>query len=301
MPKSQNPGTKPTDRWDDSSLTSAGKCSTSYPTWDSAEFWRLFLTTSPSPPLRESYAPSLDPTLLSTLIAATPVTFPLRLQLEIARDLTLPMVMDLLRQQVTTPALLPLTSETPPSAAFLLLLPESLEPLWRVDLPTSTPLPLWQTSSAASPPYPPTPTLPSTPETPRPPPLSQHRSLAPPVVVHAPDSYPVTPAAATPTSNSTAHNTSVPDVTPPPPGTTSRVAQPASTFPTKELIRTMALSDLVNQSYEEGNVMDFVPLHDIPYIFLSLDRPPYLSIDEFLASPDRLRDQSTFIPNTSFP
>ena len=63
----------------------------------------------------------------------------------------------------------------------------------------------------------------------------------------------------------------------------------------------MALSDSVNQSYEEDNVTEFVPLHDIPYIFLSPDRAPYLSIDEFLTSPDRLQDLSTFVPNTSFP
>ena len=71
-----------------------------------------------------------------------------------------------------------------------------------------------------------------------------------------------------------------------PPGTTSQAAQRALTSPTKELIRTMALSDSVNQSYKEGNVTEFVPLHDIPYIFLSPNNPPYLSIDEFLASPD---------------
>ena len=62
----------------------------------------------------------------------------------------------------------------------------------------------------------------------------------------------------------------------------------------------MALSDLVNQSYEEGNVTEFMPLHDIPYIFLSPNKAPYLSIDEFLASPDRYQDPSTFIPDSSF-
>ena len=63
----------------------------------------------------------------------------------------------------------------------------------------------------------------------------------------------------------------------------------------------MALSDSVNQSYEEDNVTEFVPLHDIPYIFLSPDRAPYLSIDEFLASPDWHRDLSTFAVDSSFP
>ena len=206
--------------------------------------------TSPSLPLRESYAPSLDPTLLSTLIAATPVTFPLRLQLEIARDLTLPMAMDLLLRQVTTPALLPLTSEIPPSAAFLLLLPGSLEPLWRVDLPTSElPLPR-QTSFDASPLYPQTPTRQSTPPgiLPPPPPF-RRQSLAPPVVIPAPNSYPAIPAAVAPISNLTVPNTSVQDVTPLPQDITSRAAQPASTSPTKELIRTMALSDSDNGTF----------------------------------------------------
>ena len=63
----------------------------------------------------------------------------------------------------------------------------------------------------------------------------------------------------------------------------------------------MALSDSVNQSYEEGNVTEFVPLHDIPYIFLSLDRPPYFSIDDFLAAPDQHPDLSTFVPDPPFP
>ena len=47
-------------------------------------------------------------------------------------------------------------------------------------------------------------------------------------------------------------------------------------------------------------VTEFVPLHDIPYIFLFPDRAPYLSIDEFLALPDRHLDLSTFAPNPSF-
>ena len=63
----------------------------------------------------------------------------------------------------------------------------------------------------------------------------------------------------------------------------------------------MALTDLVNQSYEEGYVTDFVPLHDIPYIFLSPDSQPYLSVDEFLASPDQYQNLSTFVPNASAP
>ena len=61
----------------------------------------------------------------------------------------------------------------------------------------------------------------------------------------------------------------------------------------------MALSDSVNQSYEEGNVTEFVPLHDIPYILLSPDGGPYFSIDEFLASPDRYPHPSTFIPDVT--
>ena len=43
-------------------------------------------------------------------------------------------------------------------------------------------------------------------------------------------------------------------------------------------------------------VTEFVPLHNIPYIFLSPDSQPYLSIEEFLASPDRQRNLSTFNP-----
>ena len=48
-----------------------------------------------------------------------------------------------------------------------------------------------------------------------------------------------------------------------------------------------------------AGVTEFVPLHDIPYIFLSSDRAPYLSIDEFLASLDRYQDLSTFVPDSS--
>ena len=47
-------------------------------------------------------------------------------------------------------------------------------------------------------------------------------------------------------------------------------------------------------------VTEFVPLHDIPYIFLSPDTPPYLSIDEFLASLDRRLDLSAFVPDSTF-
>ena len=61
----------------------------------------------------------------------------------------------------------------------------------------------------------------------------------------------------------------------------------------------MALSDSVNHSYEEGNVTEFVPLHDIPYIFLSPDREPYFSIEDFLASPDRYPNPPAFVPDTS--
>ena len=47
-------------------------------------------------------------------------------------------------------------------------------------------------------------------------------------------------------------------------------------------------------------VTEFVPMHDIPYIFLSSDRTPYFSIDEFLASSDQHPDLSTFVPDSSF-
>ena len=50
-----------------------------------------------------------------------------------------------------------------------------------------------------------------------------------------------------------------------------------------------------------GDVMKFIPLHDIPYIFLSPDSQPYLSIDKFLSSPDQDQNLSTFIPNALFP
>ena len=46
-------------------------------------------------------------------------------------------------------------------------------------------------------------------------------------------------------------------------------------------------------------VTEFVPLHDIPYILLSPNGGPYFSIDEFLASPDRYPDPSTFVPDVS--
>ena len=46
-------------------------------------------------------------------------------------------------------------------------------------------------------------------------------------------------------------------------------------------------------------VTEFVPLHDIPYILLSPDGGPYFSIDEFLTSPDRHPDLSTFVPDTT--
>ena len=53
-------------------------------------------------------------------------------------------------------------------------------------------------------------------------------------------------------------------------------------------------------SYSEG-VTEFVPTNDIPYIFLSPNFQPYLSIEEFLTSPNQHWDLSTFIPNASFP
>ena len=48
-------------------------------------------------------------------------------------------------------------------------------------------------------------------------------------------------------------------------------------------------------------VTDFVPLHDIPYIFLSPDKPPFFSINDFLTAPDRHRDLSTFDPSYTEP
>ena len=48
-------------------------------------------------------------------------------------------------------------------------------------------------------------------------------------------------------------------------------------------------------------VMEFIGMQDIPYIFLSPDNPPYLSIEEFLASLECFQDLSSFIPNASFP
>ena len=67
-------------------------------------------------------------------------------------------------------------------------------------------------------------------------------------------------------------------------------------------------SAVVNEVVEAGGlvvdtagVMEFVPLHDIPYIFLSPDSQPDLSINKFLTSPDQYWNLSTFIPNASFP
>ena len=48
-------------------------------------------------------------------------------------------------------------------------------------------------------------------------------------------------------------------------------------------------------------VMEFIGLHDIPYIFLSLNEPPHISLEEFLASPDWFCDLSSFMSNASFP
>ena len=51
------------------------------------------------------------------------------------------------------------------------------------------------------------------------------------------------------------------------PWNTNRQTAPCVLTPT--LLQEMALSDLVNHFYKEGNVMEFIGLHDIPYIFLS--------------------------------
>ena len=52
---------------------------------------------------------------------------------------------------------------------------------------------------------------------------------------------------------------------------------------------------------EEDTVMEFISLHDIPYIFLSPDSQLYLSIDKFLTSPDRYQNLSRFAPIGLFP
>ena len=59
-------------------------------------------------------------------------------------------------------------------------------------------------------------------------------------------------------------------------------------------------SPIYKEICASATVMEFVSLHDIPYIFLSPDSQPYLSIDEFLISPDRYWNLSTFVPNTLF-
>ena len=259
------------------SLTSGVKSSTSCPIWDSAESLPPSLKTSPVMSLRELYAPSLDPTLLSTLIAATPVDFPLHLQLEIAQDLILPMAMDLLCHQVTNPALLSLMSETPPSGTYLLLLPKSLQPLWKVEIPLLRVPPLPQFSSQA---------------------LLSTQSLAPPPFILGSDAWPATSVESTVTPKSIAPSTSAPSAMPQPLATSRQTALYALT---RTLLQEMALSDLVNQPYKEGNVMEFVGLHDIPYIFLSPEEPLYVSIVDFLTSLDWFHNLSTFIPDAPFP
>ena len=49
------------------------------------------------------------------------------------------------------------------------------------------------------------------------------------------------------------------------------------------------------------DVTEFVGTWNIPYIFLSPNNPPYLSIKEFLASPERFYNLSSFVPNALFP
>ena len=135
MPRNHPPSTSTTDSLVGLSLTSVPRSWTFYPTSASAVSLLPSLMSLPLPPLRESYIASLDPTLLSLLISATPMTLPLHLQTEIGRDLTLPMAMDLLCHQTIPPDPPPSTSRMPHSAICLLLLPELLEPLWRIDLP----------------------------------------------------------------------------------------------------------------------------------------------------------------------
>ena len=47
--------------------------------------------------------------------------------------------------------------------------------------------------------------------------------------------------------------------------------------------------------------MEFFNPLNIPYIFLSPNCQPYLSIDEFLTSPDQYQNLSRFVPNALFP
>ena len=65
------------------------------------------------------------------------------------------------------------------------------------------------------------------------------------------------------------------------------------------LCRILQLTSIVCSVRQGSRVTEFVPLHDIPYILLSPDGGPYFSIDEFLASPDRYPNPTTFVPNTS--
>ena len=101
------------------------------------------------------------------------------------------------------------------------------------------------------------------------------------------------------TSKLTAPSTSVPSVMPLHQDI-NRVTAPFTPIQITPPLE-MALSDLVNQSYEEGNVMEFIGLYDIPYIFLSPDEPLHISLAEFLASPDWFHNFSMFVPNASFP
>ena len=63
----------------------------------------------------------------------------------------------------------------------------------------------------------------------------------------------------------------------------------------------MVVTLMMEEGKGMGNVTEFVPLHDIPYILLSPNSQPYLSIKEFLASLDQHQDLSAFVPNASFP
>ena len=73
--------------------------------------------------------------------------------------------------------------------------------------------------------------------------------------------------------------------------------------PSTQVLPTFTVSELSQFSFKlppqqtTSFVTEFIGLHDIPYIFLSPDSQPYLSIDEFLASPDQYWNLSGFVPN----
>ena len=87
------------------------------------------------------------------------------------------------------------------------------------------------------------------------------------------------------------------DMTPPP------APQLRHRFPvqTHTLINNEDWDNREDGQDEEDTVMEFIGLHNIPYIFLSPDSQPYLSIDKFLTLPDRYQNLSRFAPIGLFP